>query len=67
MILAKGKGVVQTRFAVSLPLGVYARIAPCLGFAVKKIIDMGARVLDSDYRVEIGVILFNHSPEGFQV
>ena len=67
MIPAKGKGVVQTGLAISLPSGVYARIAPRSGLAVKKFIDVGAGVIDSDYRGEIGVVLFNHSAVEFPV
>ena len=66
MIPPKGKGVVQTGLAVSLPSGIYARRAPHSGFAVKKFIDVGARVNDSDYRGEIGVVLFNHSAVDFK-
>ena len=67
VIPSKGKGVVQTGLAISLPLGVYARIAPRSGLAVKKFIDVGAGVIDSDYRGEIGVVLFNHSAVDFPV
>ena len=67
MIPSKGKGVVQTRLAISLPLGVYAKIDPRSGLAVKKFIDVGAGVIDSDYRGEIGVVLFNHSAVDFPV
>ena len=67
MIPSKGKGVVQTGLAISFPLGVYARIAPRSGLAVKKFIDVGAGVVDSDYRGEIGVVLFNHSVVDFPV
>ena len=48
VILAKGKEVVQTRFAVSLPSRVYARMAPRSGLTVKKFIDMAVGVIDSD-------------------
>ena len=67
MIPSKGKGVVQTGLAVPLLSGVYARIAPRSGLAVKKFIDMGAGVIDSDYRDEIGIVLFNHSAMDFPV
>ena len=67
VIPPKGKGVVQTGLAVSLPLGVYARIALHLGLAIKNFIDVGAGVIDSDYRGEIGVVLFNHSAVDFPV
>ena len=55
VIPSKGKGIVQTGLAISLPSGVYARIAPRSGLAVKKFIDVGAWVINSDFRGEIGV------------
>ena len=67
VIPSKGKGVVQTGLAISLPSGVYARIALRSGLAIKKFIDVGAGVIDSDYPGEIGVILFNHSTVDFPV
>ena len=62
-----GKGTVDTRLAVSLPPGTYARIAPRSGLAIRNFIDVGAGVVDSDYWGEIKVILFNHSAEDFVV
>ena len=38
----------QTGLVVSLPSGVYARIALRSGLVVKKFIDVGAGVIDSD-------------------
>jgi dUTP pyrophosphatase len=35
--------------------------------AWKNFIDVGAGVIDEDYRGEIGVVLFNHSQEDFLV
>ena len=67
VIPSKGKGVVRTRLTVSLPSGVYARIAPRSRLAVKKFIDVGAGVIDNDYRGEIGVVLFNHSAVDFPI
>ena len=37
------------------------------GLAIKKFIDVGAGVIDSDYRGELGVILFNFGEEDFIV
>ena len=67
VIPTKGKVVVQIGLVVSFPSGVYARIALCLRLAIKKLIDVGARVINNACRGEIGVILLNHSAEGFQV
>ena len=66
-ISAKGKGLVWTSLAISFPAGVYARIAPRSGLALKKFIDVGADVVDSDYRGEVGVVLFNHGDQDFEV
>ena len=43
------------------------RIAPRSGLAWKKFIDIGAGVIDADYKVEVGVILFNFLDEDFGV
>ena len=66
-ILAGGKGLVQTGLAISFPAGLYARIAPRSGLALKRFIDVGAGVVDSDYRGEVGVVLFNHGDQDFEV
>ena len=63
----RGKGTIETRLAVSLPLGTYVQIAPRSGLAIKKFIDIGAGVVDLDYWGEIKVVLFNHSAEDFVV
>ena len=61
------KGSVDTGKAMSLPLETYAQIAPQSGLAYRHFIDVGAGVVDSDFRGEIKVILFNHSVEDFPV
>ena len=43
------------------------RIAPRSGLAVKHFIDTGAGVIDSDYRGEVKVLLFNHSEVDFDI
>lgn len=45
----------------------YLRIAPRSGLSVKHSIDIGAGVIDYDYRGEIKVCLINHSTEPFVV
>ena len=62
-----GKGLVKTGLSISFPIGLYARIAPRSGLALKKFIDVGAGVVDSDYRGEVGVVLFNHGDQDFEV
>lgn len=52
---------------VGLPEGTYARIAPRSGLAAKHAIDVGAGVVDADYRGEIKVVLFNHGRTPFSV
>ena len=55
------------RIQVALPDGCYGRIAPRSGLAYKKGIDVGAGVVDQDYRGNVGVILFNFGEEEFKV
>ena len=42
-------------------------VAPRSGLAHKHFIDVGAGVIDFDYRGNVGVILFNHSDVDFEV
>ena len=42
-------------------------MAPRSGLAVKHFIDTGAGVIDSDYRGQVKVLLFNHSEEDFEI
>lgn len=42
-------------------------VAPRSGLAWKHSIDVGAGVIDADYRGPLGVILFNHSDVDFEV
>lgn len=50
-----------------VPTNTYARIAPRSGLAWKNSINVGAGVIDEDYRGEVGVVLFNHGPDDFKI
>jgi len=63
---AKGKELVKTDIAIAVPTGYYGRVAPRSGLAVKNFIDVGAGVVDEDYRGPLGVVLFNFSDTDFQ-
>ena len=67
VVPTKGKALVKTGITIATLEGCYGRIAPRSGLVVKKYIDVGAGVIDSDYRGEVGVVLFNHSDEDFEV
>lgn len=51
--------LVKTGIAISMPDGIYGRIAPRSGLALKYGLDVLAGVIDPGYRGEIGVILYN--------
>eukprot|EP00005_Dracoamoeba_jomungandri_P010024 CAMPEP_0174266000 /NCGR_PEP_ID=MMETSP0439-20130205/28627_1 /TAXON_ID=0 /ORGANISM="Stereomyxa ramosa, Strain Chinc5" /LENGTH=117 /DNA_ID=CAMNT_0015352723 /DNA_START=38 /DNA_END=388 /DNA_ORIENTATION=+ len=63
----RGKGMISTGLTMAIPPGHYGRIAPRSSLAWRNFIDTGAGVIDSDYRGEVKVILFNHSEEEFDV
>ena len=60
VLLPGHRVVVSTGIQVQLPPGVYGRIAPRSGLAVKHGLGVGAGVIDADYQGEIKVVLFNH-------
>lgn len=62
---AGGKALVSTALSMAIPEGNYGRIAPRSGLAAKHMIDVGAGVIDSDYRGEVKVLLFNLGKEDF--
>jgi len=64
---AGGKAIVKTGLSMAIPAGTYARVAPRSGLAAKKMINVGAGVVDYDYRGEVCVVIFNHGPEDFAI
>ncbi|TXG66645.1 hypothetical protein EZV62_007920 [Acer yangbiense] len=66
-VSARGKALVPTDFSIAIPVGTYTRVAPSLSLACKHSIDIGAGIIDADYRGLVGVIMFNHSDVDFEV
>ena len=54
IIPASGKVIVKTDIRIRVPEGTYGRIAPRSGLAAKHHIDVGAGVVDEDYRGNVG-------------
>eukprot|EP01117_Protostelium_nocturnum_P008416 TRINITY_DN3007_c0_g1_i1.p1 TRINITY_DN3007_c0_g1~~TRINITY_DN3007_c0_g1_i1.p1 ORF type:complete len:149 (-),score=60.43 TRINITY_DN3007_c0_g1_i1:82-528(-) len=67
VVPARGKALVKTDLAIAIPEFCYGRVAPRSSLAWKNSLDTGAGVIDSDYRGNVGVILFNHSDQDYQV
>lgn len=63
----QGKQLVKTDLAIRVPVGCYGRIAPRSGLALHYHIDIGAGVVDRDYRGNVGVVIFNHSLSPFLI
>jgi dUTP pyrophosphatase len=61
------RALVGTGVAVILPMNVYGRVAPRSGLAVKHGIQVGAGVVDPDYRGEIKVVIFNQGDKHFEI
>jgi dUTP pyrophosphatase len=59
--------IISTGISVEIPVGYYGRIAPRSGLAAKNGIDVFAGVVDSSYRGEIKVILFNSDNKPFEI
>ncbi|XP_045125008.1 deoxyuridine 5'-triphosphate nucleotidohydrolase-like [Portunus trituberculatus] len=67
VVPAEGKALVKTDIQVELPEDCYGRVAPRSGLSWKNHIDVGAGVIDRDYRGNVGVVLFNHAKVDFAV
>lgn len=69
VVPAHGRTLVKTGFAVAVPDGYELQIRPRSGLALKKGITVlnTPGTIDSDYRGEVGVVLFNTTDEDFVV
>jgi len=64
---ARGQAVVGTGIAIGLPHNTYGRIAPRSSLAVKHRLMTNAGVIDSDYRGEVKVVLYNLGDQPYRV
>lgn len=62
-----GRVLVHTGLALQIPDGYYGRVAPRSGLAIKNGIDVLAGVIDSSYRGEVCVVLYNTSKNIFNI
>ena len=67
LIPPRDRLLVTTGIRLEIPEGYVGLIWPRSGLAVTKGIDCGAGVIDSHYRGEVKVLLFNHSDNEFQI
>ena len=66
-IQPKTRELINTGIAMAIPTGYYGRIAPRSSLTIKSNIDIGAGVIDSDYRGEIYPCLINNSDNIFHI
>jgi len=67
LVNPRDKVLIDTDIAISLPVGTYGRIAPRSSLSSKYMTDIGAGVIDNDYRGPIKVLLFNHSKDQLHI
>eukprot|EP00957_Ditylum_brightwellii_P146647 11163400-Ditylum_brightwellii.AAC.1 len=58
---------ISTSLSMAIPPGLYGRLAPRSGLALKHHIDVGEGVIDPDFRGEIKVLLINSSQRKFTI
>jgi len=63
----KTRAKIPTCLAIQIPTGCYGRIAPRSGMSIDNGIDIGAGVIDPDYRGEVTPVLINNGSEDFQI
>ena len=66
-IPARSRKAIKIGLKVELPKNTYGRIASRSGLSFKYGIEVGAGVIDEDYKNDLMVILHNHSDEDFIV
>ena len=66
-IAPRSRELVATGIRLELPEGCVGLIWPRSGLAVKLGLDCGAGVIDSHYRGEVKILLFNHSEDEIHI
>ena len=67
LIERENRKLILIDIAIQIPKNTYGRIAPRSGLSLNHFITVGGGVIDSDYRGNIGVILFNHSKHDYSI
>jgi len=67
LVRARGWKAISAGISISIPDGYYARIAPRSGLAYKHGLDVFAGVVDSGYRGEIKVIIYNAGEKDYLI
>jgi dUTP pyrophosphatase len=62
-----GYSLITTGISIAIPQGTYAQIVPRSGLVVKNMIATGVGVIDTDYRGEVKVLLFNYGKQPFLI
>ena len=67
VVPSKCRLLINAGFKIKIPPGYYGRVAPRSGLASKKWIDIGAGVIDADYRGVVYVLIINNGLEDFAI
>ena len=66
-VKAKNRCVLDTNIKAQLPEGCYGRLAPRSSLAANHGLDIGAGVIDPDYRGTIKLVIFNFGEKDYTV
>lgn len=66
-VMPHARKLISTGLTINFPSDVWARISPRSGLSVKSCIDIGAGIIDSDYRGEIKVLIINNGDNSFPI
>jgi dUTP pyrophosphatase len=67
IVPARGKQMIPTDLAITVPEGTYGHIAARSGLAWKNHITVGCGTVDRSYSGNVRVVLFNHSDTDFAI